>query len=164
MVALDPHPTSCGGEAAKEAPLLDLEVARPEGATGSDCMGEMKKESSLAAAFTEFFAKTKEEADRVAPWALRAFLVALWLYLVNLMRQFVIASGTGEGRACTAAGMVLVAFSLGGLFCVLGTAECEHTDAGVSKPGPRPSSSRQPAWTLSPNLLLCHDDDNDDSD
>jgi hypothetical protein len=98
---------------------------------------------------------------------LQVFLVALWLYLANLMRQFVIASGTGEGRAFTAAVMILVAFSLGGMFCELCTAEGEHTDAGVPvpKPDPRPSSSREPGWTLSLSLVLCDDDDSDyDSD
>nr|XP_051185099.1 uncharacterized protein LOC127299210 [Lolium perenne] len=171
MVALDPNPTPCGGEAPKEeAPLLDLEIGTPEDATAPDCKGETKKGSGLAAAFTKFFEQTdaeKEEADRAARWALRVFLVALWLYLANLMRQFVIASGTGEGRAFTAAVMILVAFSLGGMFCELCTAEGEHTDAGVPvpKPDPRPSSSREPGWTLSPSLVLCDDDDSDyDSD
>jgi hypothetical protein len=78
MVALDPNPTPCGGEAPKEeAPLLDLEIGTPEDATASDCKGETKeKKSGLAAAFTKFFEQTdaeKEEADRVARWALRVY-------------------------------------------------------------------------------------------
>ena len=94
-------------------------------------------------------------------------MFALWLYLVDLMRQFVIASGTGEGRACTAAGMAMLAFSLGGMFCVLCTEEREHTDGGgvpESAPSRSRSSSRQPRWTLSPNRLLYQDDDDEDSD
>jgi hypothetical protein len=77
MVALDPNPTPCGGEAPKEeAPLLDLEIGTPEDATAPDCKGETKKGSGLAAAFTKFFEQTdaeKEEADRAARWALRVY-------------------------------------------------------------------------------------------
>uniref|UniRef100_A0ACD5X3Z0 Uncharacterized protein n=1 Tax=Avena sativa TaxID=4498 RepID=A0ACD5X3Z0_AVESA len=111
-----------GGEATKEAPLLDLDLEK--------CAPEEQAAPSPA---EDGDATTSGQSGTCGQWFLRVILGAVWLYVVNQMRIYVSACEDEEARPMVAFMMVVNALSLASVFCTICVGEEPFNSAARSR-------------------------------
>uniref|UniRef100_A0ACD5ZX80 Uncharacterized protein n=1 Tax=Avena sativa TaxID=4498 RepID=A0ACD5ZX80_AVESA len=122
-----------GGEATKEAPLLELDLEK--------CVPEEQAAPSPA---EDEEATTTGQSGTCGQWFLRAILGAVWLYVVNQMRIYVSSCEDDEARPMVAFMMFVNAMSLASVFCTICIGEEPFNSAARSHspaPGSREESS-----------------------